>query len=225
MTAQGTQVNAVTVPLGDTIYDEDFSTSTTIASGSNGQSLPQAVIDVASTAGANLPSAGTIYVTTSNGPQTVSYTGITGGGTPSFTGCTGGTGTMSTGGAVVCNLKMPASKVYLGANGVNGGPVSSANPMPVGGSTAAPVIGQSTGIVTANVDVQVSTSPTTLKNGAIISAPDDNGDTVFVGYSGVTTSTGFPIPPGGQMPWPGIDVSTLYFVGTNVGDYVAFVGN
>jgi hypothetical protein len=69
--------------------------TTTIAAGSNGQSLPQATINVASTSG--FPTSGAIAVATSDGVQTVAYTGVTG---TSFTGCTGGTGTMSLGGAV-----------------------------------------------------------------------------------------------------------------------------
>lgn len=69
--------------------------TTTIAAGSNGQTLPQATINVASTTG--FPTAGTIFVVTSGGTQTVTYTGV--GGT-TFTGASGGTGTMSTGGAV-----------------------------------------------------------------------------------------------------------------------------
>ncbi len=68
---------------------------TTIASGSNGQSLPQSTINVASTSG--FASSGSLYVQTSAGYQLVTYTGITG---TSFTGCAGGTGTMSTGGNV-----------------------------------------------------------------------------------------------------------------------------
>lgn len=71
------------------------SPTTTISAASNGQSLPQATINVASTAG--FPTSGTITVTTSAGAQTVTYTGTT---PTSFTGATGGTGTMSTGGAV-----------------------------------------------------------------------------------------------------------------------------
>lgn len=71
--------------------------STTIAAGSNGQSLPQGTINVASAAA--FPASGTISVATSaTSLQYVTYTGKTG---TSFTGCTGGTGTMSTGGAVV----------------------------------------------------------------------------------------------------------------------------
>lgn len=70
---------------------------TTIAAGSNGASLPQTTINVASTAG--FPTAGYMYVTTSTGFQVVTYTGTSGGN--QFTGCTGGTGSMTTGNAVV----------------------------------------------------------------------------------------------------------------------------
>jgi hypothetical protein len=74
--------------------------STTIAAGSGGANLPQAVIFAASTT--NFPASGTntIQVATSAGIQTVTYTSITGGATPSFNGCSGGTGTMTTGGAI-----------------------------------------------------------------------------------------------------------------------------
>lgn len=67
----------------------------TIASGSNGASLPQSTIHVAHTVG--YPTTGALHVTTSGGTQTVTYTGKT---ATTFTGCSGGTGTMSTGGAV-----------------------------------------------------------------------------------------------------------------------------
>lgn len=82
-------------------------TATTIAVASNGASLPQATINVASTTG--FPSSGTIYVYTSSGTQTVTYTGVTG---TTFTGCSGGTGTMSTGGNV-----SSSSLLTLGSDG------------------------------------------------------------------------------------------------------------
>lgn len=62
--------------------------STTIASASNGQVLPQATINVASTTG--FLSAGTLQI----GADQVTYTGKT---ATAFTGCSGGTGTLSTG--------------------------------------------------------------------------------------------------------------------------------
>lgn len=66
--------------------------TTTVAAGSNGQSLPQATINVASTA--TFPATGSFRINTSAGVQTVTYTGKT---ATTFTGCAGGTGTMSTG--------------------------------------------------------------------------------------------------------------------------------
>jgi hypothetical protein len=69
---------------------------TTIAAGSNGASLPQSTIFVANQVGPG--TGGTIYVTTSAGTQTVTYTGRTG---TSYTGCSGGTGSMTTGNDVL----------------------------------------------------------------------------------------------------------------------------
>lgn len=83
-----------TMNTGNLVHQAPY--ETTIAAGSNGVALPTGTINVASTTG--FPASGNILVTTSNGPQYVTYTGTTG---TSFTGCTGGTGTMSTGGAVV----------------------------------------------------------------------------------------------------------------------------
>lgn len=70
--------------------------ATTIANASNGLSLPQKTINVASTSG--FPSAGTIAVTTTAGVETVHYAGVT---ATSFTDCTGGTGAMSSTDGVV----------------------------------------------------------------------------------------------------------------------------
>jgi hypothetical protein len=65
--------------------------ATTVAAGSNGVTLPQATVNVASTAG--WPAKGVLVV----GGSTVQYTGLT---STSFTGCTGGTATLATGNAV-----------------------------------------------------------------------------------------------------------------------------
>jgi len=65
---------------------------TAIAVASNGATLPQATINVDSTTG--FPASGTVYLTTTNGVEAVTYTGVTG---TSFTGCSGGIGTLATG--------------------------------------------------------------------------------------------------------------------------------
>jgi len=90
-----TVIDGTNFTLNGSVGNGTFVGATTIAAGSNGVSLPQTTINVASTTG--FPTSGVIFVTTAAGVQTVTYTGITG---TTFTGCTGGTGTMSTGGAV-----------------------------------------------------------------------------------------------------------------------------
>ncbi len=108
--------------------------NTTIAAGSNGASLPQAIINVAGTTTAtttitassnNVPlpagtinvvsttgfsTSGWIYVTSAFGPQLVTYTGTT---STTFTGCTGGTGYMTTGGSVVAGYSPTGGTIYV----------------------------------------------------------------------------------------------------------------
>jgi hypothetical protein len=69
---------------------------TTIAAGSNGQALPQATINVASTVG--FPSSGVLVISIGGTPTLVAYTGTK---ANSFTGCAGGTGNLATGQSVV----------------------------------------------------------------------------------------------------------------------------
>lgn len=141
--------------------------TTTIAVASNGLSLPQATINVVSTAGFSATGA-TISVVTGAGLQFVSYTGLTG---TSFTGCTGGTGLMSTGGAVAapyrtansgnrgsgaCIVAYTANTITLAKN-ANGGALSIGDtffieepgvailrmqPLVVGGDTVSTNLGQ-----------------------------------------------------------------------------------
>ena len=68
--------------------------STTVAAASDGLALPQATINVASTAG--FPASGTAIINVLG--SNISYTGLTG---TTFTGCTSGAGTLATGLAVV----------------------------------------------------------------------------------------------------------------------------
>lgn len=90
-------VNKLTVAgsFGPEITSVLSSASTSIDVPSDTQPLPQATIFVVSTTG--FPPAGTLYVASSLGIQTVTYTGKT---ATAFTGCSGGAGTLSTGNAV-----------------------------------------------------------------------------------------------------------------------------
>lgn len=107
LTTHGTGSFAATTPFGGSLPGNFTGAATTIAVGSNGLSLPQATINVASTTG--FPTSGTIYVYTNAGTQTVTYTGVN---ATQFTGCSGGTGTMSTG-----NTVSSASLMTFGSDG------------------------------------------------------------------------------------------------------------
>lgn len=89
--------------LSSSQFEISFTPSTTISSASNGMSLPQSVINVASTNNfsGNYGTTGVLNVVSSNGIQTITYTGIT---ANSFTGCSGGAGTLSTGNSVTAPL-------------------------------------------------------------------------------------------------------------------------
>ncbi len=100
---------------------------TTIATGSNGLSLPQSTIYVASVTGFSSP--GTLNVVTTAGIQTVTYTGTTTSPSPAFTGCSGGTGLMTTGNDV--------SNVFTGLVIIPGYPAGIRNFHPI---IAAPLI-------------------------------------------------------------------------------------
>lgn len=134
---RSTTTTPVTVATNDEIISVGTvsSVSTTIAVASNGVALPTGTINVAATTG--FATTGAIYVTTSNGPQLVTYTGTTG---TTFTGCSGGTGTMTTGNAVTslfvvnlpsgpttgdlyvvkdANASSGATNFFISGNGVN----------------------------------------------------------------------------------------------------------
>lgn len=94
--------NGQTLPQATINVASTTTASTTIAAGSNNVSLPTATINVASTTG--FPSGGYLNVQTTEGIQQVLYTGIT---ATTFTGCTLGRGSMQTGGTVT--IGFPAS--------------------------------------------------------------------------------------------------------------------
>ena len=86
--------------------------ATTVASGSGGTSLPQANVQVASTAA--FEASGSIYVRTPSGIAEIAYTGTSG---TAFTGCSGGTGTLQTGASVFA-ASLPTPKVNPGGHTV-----------------------------------------------------------------------------------------------------------
>lgn len=94
--------NGQSLPQATINVASTITATTTIAAASNNVSLPTATINVASTAG--FPSGGYLNVQTTEGIQQVLYTGIT---ATTFTGCTLGRGSMQTGGTI--NIGFPSS--------------------------------------------------------------------------------------------------------------------
>ena len=64
-----------------------------------------------------------------------------------------------------------------------------------------------------------------LANGVVITAETTNTGTVYVGPSGVTTSTGYPLVAGQSISYAINNLSSIYIIGTNGTDVVAFTGN
>jgi hypothetical protein len=132
--------------------------STTIANGSNGQSLPQSTISVSATTNFVLP--GSFNITTSNGVQSVSCTGN---GSNTLTGCSGGTGTMSTGNAVT-EFGVP---LQLGTN-ANGAAAWVVRYVRVGGYPPSPAS------ATANVRQGIAAASSTMTPGTDVTTNASN---------------------------------------------------
>ncbi len=182
--SDGTLLNEATVAGGDVVYDEDISLAAqgialTIAAPSGGQSLPQGTITASQALAGIVPPSGIVYVTTSAGVETVSYTGITGAG---FTGCQGGTGLMTNGQPITnAPLKMPASLLYTGPTaGVPPTRVSSANPLPTAITSALPAGTNALGSVSI-ADTIPATQSITVQDTATTGVPQFNGQVFQTG--------------------------------------------
>jgi hypothetical protein len=85
---------------------------------------------------------------------------------------------------------------------------------------AAPIVGQQT--------LTTSAAPlpsNALLNGIAITALPASTGTVYVGGSGVTAATGYPLGPGQSISFAVANASGIFIVGTNTTDKVAFAGN
>lgn len=111
-----------------------ISPNTTITAASNGQVLPQATINVNSTAG--FPASGSLLVA----GQLVTYTGVT---VSSFTGCSGGNATLATGNTVVSQNPTFARITANTANTLTIADITTGAAL-----SAAPVVGHNWAILT-----------------------------------------------------------------------------
>lgn len=87
------------------------------------------------------------------------------------------------------------------------------------GTTSAVVnVGQQTSSTSA---VQLSSTSTVPTNGIVVQAISSNIASVFIGGSGVTTSTGFELQPGQSVSFTA-NLNTLYIIGSNSSDKVCY---
>lgn len=84
-----------------------------------------------------------------------------------------------------------------------------------------------TGQVTVNTSqVQVSSSSHALTNGIILKAPSTNAANIFVGLTGVTTSTGDMLEPGDARGYAVNNTNLLYIISaTSNTDLITYSGN
>jgi len=105
----------------------------------------------------------------------------------------------------------PAQPLPAGTNTI--GAVTSANPTAV-------VAGQQTATTSA-----VALPSQALVNGVNVLALAGNTGTIYVGPSGVTASTGYPLAPGQTLPFAVTNLNAIYMLGTNTSDKLAYAGN
>jgi hypothetical protein len=84
-----------------------------------------------------------------------------------------------------------------------------------------------TGQVTVNTtQTEVSTSSHTLTNGIIIKAPSTNVANIYIGLTGVTTSTGDILEPGDVRGYAVNNTNLLYIISVaSTTDIISYSGN
>jgi hypothetical protein len=64
-----------------------------------------------------------------------------------------------------------------------------------------------------------------LTNGVVLTAGSSNTGTIYIGPSGVTTSTGYPLAAGQSVSYAVSNLNAIYMIGANTTDVLAFTGN
>lgn len=64
-----------------------------------------------------------------------------------------------------------------------------------------------------------------IVNGVVLKAPSSNAAAIYVGPSGVTSASGFPLNPGESISYAVTNLSAIFMVGVNATDLLAYTGN
>lgn len=71
---------------------------------------------------------------------------------------------------------------------------------------------------------QLSATSTALRDGVWVQALSTNSGTLYIGGSGVTTSTGYPLAAGASVFVPIDDLSKIYAIGSADNQAVRWIG-
>ena len=133
-------------------------------------------------------------------------------------------GAISTGGLTITTIASSAPDTSIVTVGLD-----PAQPLPAGTNAigtvlgplpAAPITGQQ--IVTGTATALPANG---LQNGLIVTALPANAGTVYVGPTGVTIATGYPLGAGQSMSFAVANASGISIIGSVAGDKIAFAGN
>lgn len=73
-------------------------------------------------------------------------------------------------------------------------------------------------------EAALSSSTAKLNRGVVVKALATNPGIVYVGITGVTTSTGFPLYPGDDVTVEATSASQVYLIGSTTGNEVRWIG-
>jgi hypothetical protein len=140
-----------------------------------------------------------------------------------------GAGAVGTGAQRVA-VGQDASTIAGSAPGAAGSPsVNVLTVQGVSGGTAQPVTNANPSTVYSGQQTATGSAAAlpsqAFVNGVVITAKSTNGGTVYVGASGVTASTGYPLAAGQSISYAVANLSAIYILDSTSGDGVAFTGN
>ena len=105
-------------------------------------------------------------------------------------------------------VKYARSKITIGADGTNDGDVSNTNPIPSKLNPATALVASVQ--VTVNTGAEVQLANNVATRGVTLKARSGNNGKIFIGLTGVTTSTGFELNAGDSVSIPVSNSNLIY---------------
>lgn len=103
----------------------------------------------------------------------------------------------------------------------DGNDVGAANPLVVAGSISTALV---TGQLAVTATAQALGSATAYKNGIAVTNLSSGAVSIFIGPTGVTTSTGFELQVGSSLVLPVQDLSKIFVIASTTGSTISWIG-